>query len=206
MGENRSDEPLITDEQGFRLVLRYESEQRSDETQEGQQGFHGHVGPRVGDDQFEVVLVAAWRPAASGSRMPVTERSMRRTFAAADLTSSAVTSPKPASLTIVLSRFEPSPLAPLVSEIVHTSRPANLECDCEPNTDGECAHWLEEAIKRGIKATQEGQPALLEFITEKATDVSDIVNYHAAPVTIISGEADKTVSTNIHSRPFAATT
>ena len=26
-----------------------------------------------------------------------------------------------------------------------------------------------------------------------------------APVTIISGDADKTVSTNIHSRPFAAT-
>src|SRR3954462_8515220 len=31
---------------------------------------------------------------------------------------------------------------------------------------------IKEAIRRGIKATQEGQPALLEFITEKATDVS----------------------------------
>jgi acetolactate synthase-1/2/3 large subunit len=31
---------------------------------------------------------------------------------------------------------------------------------------------IKEAIKRGIRATQEGQPALLEFITEKATDVS----------------------------------
>ena len=28
------------------------------------------------------------------------------------------------------------------------------------------------AIKRGIEKTQEGTPALLEFITEKATDVS----------------------------------
>ena len=31
---------------------------------------------------------------------------------------------------------------------------------------------IKDAIRRGIKATQEGQPALLEFITEKATDVS----------------------------------
>jgi acetolactate synthase-1/2/3 large subunit len=31
---------------------------------------------------------------------------------------------------------------------------------------------IKEAIKRGIKATKEGKPALLEFITEKATDVS----------------------------------
>src|SRR5436309_4391255 len=31
---------------------------------------------------------------------------------------------------------------------------------------------IKEAIKRGIAATREGQPALLEFITEKATDVS----------------------------------
>jgi acetolactate synthase-1/2/3 large subunit len=31
---------------------------------------------------------------------------------------------------------------------------------------------IKEAIKRGIRATQEGKPALLEFITEKATDVS----------------------------------
>jgi thiamine pyrophosphate-dependent acetolactate synthase large subunit-like protein len=31
---------------------------------------------------------------------------------------------------------------------------------------------IKDAIRRGIKATREGQPALLEFITEKATDVS----------------------------------
>ena len=31
---------------------------------------------------------------------------------------------------------------------------------------------IRDAIRRGIRATQEGQPALLEFITEKATDVS----------------------------------
>ena len=37
---------------------------------------------------------------------------------------------------------------PLVPEIVHTRRPENLECDCTPNTDGECAHWLEAAIQR----------------------------------------------------------
>ena len=37
---------------------------------------------------------------------------------------------------------------PLVPEVVHTSKPDNLECDCVPNSDGECAHWLEEAILR----------------------------------------------------------
>jgi adenosylmethionine-8-amino-7-oxononanoate aminotransferase len=37
---------------------------------------------------------------------------------------------------------------PLVPEIVHTRKPDNLECDCEPNTDGECAHWIEAAILR----------------------------------------------------------
>jgi acetolactate synthase-1/2/3 large subunit len=31
---------------------------------------------------------------------------------------------------------------------------------------------IKEAIKRGIAATKDGKPALLEFITEKATDVS----------------------------------
>ncbi len=31
---------------------------------------------------------------------------------------------------------------------------------------------IKEAIKRGIQKTKEGTPALLEFITEKATDVS----------------------------------
>jgi len=31
---------------------------------------------------------------------------------------------------------------------------------------------IKEAIKRGVAATKEGKPALLEFITEKATDVS----------------------------------
>lgn len=37
---------------------------------------------------------------------------------------------------------------PLMPGIVHTSKPDNLECDCEPNTDGECAHWIEAAILR----------------------------------------------------------
>ncbi|MEX1022131.1 MAG: aspartate aminotransferase family protein [Dehalococcoidia bacterium] len=37
---------------------------------------------------------------------------------------------------------------PLIPEIVHTAKPDNLECDCEPNTDGECAHWIEAAILR----------------------------------------------------------
>src|SRR5438132_9895938 len=31
---------------------------------------------------------------------------------------------------------------------------------------------IKDAIKRGIAQTREGKPALLEFITEKATDVS----------------------------------
>ncbi|MQC16684.1 MAG: aspartate aminotransferase family protein [Chloroflexi bacterium] len=37
---------------------------------------------------------------------------------------------------------------PLVPEIVHASKPDNLECDCVPNSDGECAHWIEAAIQR----------------------------------------------------------
>ena len=49
---------------------------------------------------------------------------------------------------------------PLVPEIVHTERPENLECDCEPNTDGECAHWLEAAIER------EGADSVAAFIAE----------------------------------------
>jgi putrescine aminotransferase len=49
---------------------------------------------------------------------------------------------------------------PLSPDVVHTSRPANLECDCTPNTDGECAHWLEEAIKR------EGADSVAAFIAE----------------------------------------
>ena len=49
---------------------------------------------------------------------------------------------------------------PLVPEIVHTTKPDNLECDCRPNTDGECAHWLEDAIKR------EGPDTVAAFIAE----------------------------------------
>ena len=49
---------------------------------------------------------------------------------------------------------------PLVPEVVHTKKPDNLECDCTPNTDGECAHWLEEAIKR------EGPDTVAAFIAE----------------------------------------
>ncbi len=49
---------------------------------------------------------------------------------------------------------------PLVDGIVHTKKPDNLECDCEPNTDGECAHWLEEAILR------EGPDTVAAFIAE----------------------------------------
>ena len=49
---------------------------------------------------------------------------------------------------------------PLLPDVVHTSKPANLECDCTPNTDGECAHWLEEAIRR------EGAENVAAFIAE----------------------------------------
>ncbi len=49
---------------------------------------------------------------------------------------------------------------PLVPEVVHTKKPDNLECDCKPNTDGECAHWLEETIKR------EGPDTVAAFIAE----------------------------------------
>ncbi|MBX7111517.1 MAG: aspartate aminotransferase family protein [Dehalococcoidia bacterium] len=49
---------------------------------------------------------------------------------------------------------------PLSTEIVHTSKPDNLECDCAPNTDGECAHWLEAAILR------EGPETVAAFIAE----------------------------------------
>ena len=49
---------------------------------------------------------------------------------------------------------------PLATEIVHTSKPENLECDCTVNTDGECAHWLEAAILR------EGPETVAAFIAE----------------------------------------
>jgi len=49
---------------------------------------------------------------------------------------------------------------PLPPEIVHTAQPDNLECDCEPNSDGECAHWLEAAIER------EGPDTVAAFIAE----------------------------------------
>ena len=49
---------------------------------------------------------------------------------------------------------------PLSTEIVHASKPENLECDCTPNTDGECAHWLEAAILR------EGPDTVAAFIAE----------------------------------------
>ncbi|MDA0269618.1 MAG: aspartate aminotransferase family protein [Chloroflexi bacterium] len=37
---------------------------------------------------------------------------------------------------------------PLAPEISHTKKPDNLECDCTPNSDGECACWMEQAILR----------------------------------------------------------
>ena len=49
---------------------------------------------------------------------------------------------------------------PLPAEIVHTAQPENLECDCELNSDGECAHWLEAAIER------EGADTVAAFIAE----------------------------------------
>jgi len=49
---------------------------------------------------------------------------------------------------------------PLPAEIVHTAQPDNLECACEPNSDGECAHWLEAAILR------EGADTVAAFIAE----------------------------------------
>jgi adenosylmethionine-8-amino-7-oxononanoate aminotransferase len=45
-------------------------------------------------------------------------------------------------------------------QVVHTRRPDALECDCTPNTDGECAHWLEAAIER------EGPDTVAAFIAE----------------------------------------
>ena len=46
-----------------------------------------------------------------------------------------------------------------------------------------------------------------DLVTLKAAVAEQAPRYAEikAPVTIITGEADKTVSTNIHSRPFAAT-
>ena len=49
---------------------------------------------------------------------------------------------------------------PFPGEIVHTAKPDNLECDCELNSDGECAHWLEAAIQR------EGADTVAAFIAE----------------------------------------
>ena len=49
---------------------------------------------------------------------------------------------------------------PLDPNVVHTKQPDNLECDCEPNSDGECAHWLEAAILR------EGPDTVAAFIAE----------------------------------------
>ncbi len=49
---------------------------------------------------------------------------------------------------------------PLDPNVVHTRQPDNLECDCEPNSDGECAHWLEAAILR------EGPDTVAAFIAE----------------------------------------
>jgi adenosylmethionine-8-amino-7-oxononanoate aminotransferase len=48
----------------------------------------------------------------------------------------------------------------LPDQVVHTRRPEALECDCTPNTDGECAHWLEAAIER------EGADTVAAFIAE----------------------------------------
>ena len=37
---------------------------------------------------------------------------------------------------------------PLPGDVVRATRPENLECDCRPNADGECACWVEAAIER----------------------------------------------------------
>jgi adenosylmethionine-8-amino-7-oxononanoate aminotransferase len=37
---------------------------------------------------------------------------------------------------------------PLPPEIVRATRPEGLSCDCTPNSDGECACWIEAAIER----------------------------------------------------------
>ncbi len=49
---------------------------------------------------------------------------------------------------------------PLVPNISHTERPGNPESNDEPNTDGETAEWLEEAILR------EGPDTVAAFIAE----------------------------------------
>ena len=48
---------------------------------------------------------------------------------------------------------------PLIPEVVHTAAPEE-PCDCVPNTDGECACWLEAAIER------EGSETVAAFIAE----------------------------------------
>jgi adenosylmethionine-8-amino-7-oxononanoate aminotransferase len=48
---------------------------------------------------------------------------------------------------------------PLVPEVVHTRKPEQ-DCDCTKNADGECYHWLEEAIER------EGADTVAAFIAE----------------------------------------
>ena len=37
---------------------------------------------------------------------------------------------------------------PLPDDVIRATRPENQECDCRPNADGECAHWVEAAIER----------------------------------------------------------
>ena len=37
---------------------------------------------------------------------------------------------------------------PLPGDVIRATRPENQECDCRPNADGECAHWVEAAIER----------------------------------------------------------
>ncbi|RLT35659.1 MAG: aspartate aminotransferase family protein [Chloroflexi bacterium] len=49
---------------------------------------------------------------------------------------------------------------PFSGDVVHTAKPVALECDCTPNTDGECGHWLEAAILR------EGADTVAAFIAE----------------------------------------
>ena len=48
---------------------------------------------------------------------------------------------------------------PLPPEVVHTEAPSD-KCDCVPNSDGECACWLETAIER------EGADTVAAFIAE----------------------------------------
>ena len=67
--------------------------------------------------------------------------------------------------------------------------------------------WIEHDLAPLLLRPREFIANARDLVTLKAAVAEQAPRYAEikAPVTIITGEADKTVSTNIHSRPFAAT-